>query len=44
MSLAAQFHEYGSIDSLRVVDVPPPTAGPGQVRLAVRATGVAPVD
>ncbi|APC36218.1 NADPH:quinone reductase [Nocardiopsis dassonvillei] len=44
MPLAAQFHEYGSIESLRVVDVPPPTAGPGQVRLAVRAAGVAPVD
>lgn len=29
---------------LRIVDVPPLTAGPGQVRLAVRAAGVNPID
>jgi len=40
MSLAVQFSEYGSIEVLRVVDAPPLTAGPGQVRLAVRAAGV----
>ncbi|MEV4016827.1 NADP-dependent oxidoreductase [Nonomuraea angiospora] len=40
MSLAVQFSEYGTPDVLRVVDVPPPTAGPGQVRLA----GVNPID
>jgi NADPH:quinone reductase-like Zn-dependent oxidoreductase len=44
MSLAAQFSEYGTTDVLRVVDVPPPTPGPGQVRLAVRAAGVNPID
>ncbi|WP_329372707.1 NADP-dependent oxidoreductase [Streptomyces sp. NBC_01483] len=44
MSLAAQFSEYGSTDVLSVVDVPPPTPGPGQVRLAVRAAGVNPID
>ncbi|MEV6851233.1 zinc-binding dehydrogenase [Actinoplanes sp. NPDC051411] len=44
MSLAVQFSEYGDSDVLRVVDVEPPTAGPGQVRLAVRAAGVNPVD
>ncbi|MFD8007897.1 NADP-dependent oxidoreductase [Streptomyces mirabilis] len=44
MSLAVQFSEYGSTDVLRVVDVPPLTAGPGQVRLAVRAAGVNPID
>ncbi|WP_326794246.1 NADP-dependent oxidoreductase [Streptomyces sp. NBC_01808] len=44
MSLAVQFSEYGTPDVLRVVDVPPPTAGPGQVRLAVRAAGVNPID
>ncbi|MGW6504731.1 NADP-dependent oxidoreductase [Nonomuraea angiospora] len=44
MSLAVQFSEYGAPDVLRVVDVPPPTAGPGQVRLAVRAAGVNPID
>lgn len=44
MSLAVRFSEYGTPDVLRVVDVPPPTAGPGQVRLAVRAAGVNPID
>jgi NADPH:quinone reductase-like Zn-dependent oxidoreductase len=44
LSLAVQFSEYGDSDVLRVVDVEPPTAGPGQVRLAVRAAGVNPVD
>lgn len=44
MSRAVQFSEYGATDVLRVVDVPPLTAGPGQVRLAVRAAGVNPID
>ncbi|MFI1028346.1 NADP-dependent oxidoreductase [Streptomyces sp. NPDC020951] len=44
MSLAVQFSEYGGTEVLRVVDVPPLTAGPGQVRLAVRAAGVNPID
>lgn len=44
MSLAVQFSEYGSSEVLRVADVPPPSAGPGQVRLAVRAAGVNPLD
>jgi NADPH:quinone reductase-like Zn-dependent oxidoreductase len=44
MSLAVRFSEYGSVETLRVVDVPPPVAGPGQVRLAVRAAGVNPAD
>ncbi|MEV5872566.1 NADP-dependent oxidoreductase [Streptomyces tendae] len=44
MSLAVQFAEYGTPDVLRIVDVPPLTAGPGQVRLAVRAAGVNPID
>ncbi|MER7805363.1 NADP-dependent oxidoreductase [Streptomyces parvulus] len=44
MPLAVQFSEYGTPDVLRVVDVPPLTAGPGQVRLAVRAAGVNPID
>jgi NADPH:quinone reductase-like Zn-dependent oxidoreductase len=44
MSLAVQFSEYGPTDVLRVVDVAAPTAGPGQVRLAVRAAGVNPAD
>ena len=44
MSRAVQFSEYGGTEVLRVVDVEPPTAAPGQVRLAVRAAGVNPVD
>ncbi|MET8831297.1 NADP-dependent oxidoreductase [Streptomyces sp. NPDC004610] len=44
MSLAAQFTEYGSIEALDVVDVPPPVPGRGQVRVAVRAAGVNPAD
>ncbi|ARF77289.1 NADP-dependent oxidoreductase [Kitasatospora albolonga] len=44
MSLAVQFSDYGTTDVLRVVDVPPPDPGPGEVRLAVRAAGVNPVD
>ncbi|MFE3144976.1 alcohol dehydrogenase catalytic domain-containing protein [Streptomyces scopuliridis] len=39
-----QFAEYGTPDVLRIVDVSPLTAGPGQVRLAVRAAGVNPID
>src|SRR5437870_7767175 len=44
MSLAVQFSEYGTTDVLHVVDVTAPTAGPRQVRLTVRATGVNPAD
>jgi NADPH:quinone reductase-like Zn-dependent oxidoreductase len=44
MSLTVQFSEYGNTDVLSVVDVPPPTPGPGQVRLVVRAAGVNPID
>ncbi|MFJ8113659.1 NADP-dependent oxidoreductase [Streptomyces sp. NPDC096132] len=44
MSLAVQFSEYGPTDGLSVVRVEPPTPGPGQVRLAVRAAAVNPFD
>ncbi|GCB44392.1 NADP-dependent oxidoreductase [Streptomyces sp. NL15-2K] len=44
MSLAVRFSEYGTSEVLRVVDVPAPVPGPGQVRLAVRAAGVNPID
>jgi NADPH:quinone reductase-like Zn-dependent oxidoreductase len=44
MSLAVRFSEYGTSEVLRVVDVPAPEPGPGQVRLAVRAAGVNPID
>jgi NADPH:quinone reductase-like Zn-dependent oxidoreductase len=41
---AVQFASYGGPEVLQVVDVPEPHAGPGQVRIAVRAAGVNPVD
>jgi NADPH:quinone reductase-like Zn-dependent oxidoreductase len=39
-----QFAEYGGSDVLSVVDAPPLMAGPGQVRLAMRAAGINPID
>jgi NADPH:quinone reductase-like Zn-dependent oxidoreductase len=44
MSRTVQFAEYGDSDVLELVDASPPTPGPGQVRLAVRAAGVNPID
>lgn len=44
MTQTVQFSEYGGTDVLKVVDTLPLTAGPGQVRLAVRAAGINPVD
>lgn len=41
---ALTFAEYGDPSVLRVAEVPEPHAGPGQVRIAVRAAGVNPVD
>ncbi|GAA2465317.1 NADP-dependent oxidoreductase [Winogradskya humida] len=41
---ALQFSEYGPSSVLRVAEVPEPHAGPGQVRVAVRASGVTPAD
>ena len=35
---------YGPPSNLRLKDVPAPTAGPGQVLIAVRAAGVNPID
>jgi NADPH:quinone reductase-like Zn-dependent oxidoreductase len=37
---AVQFDEYGAPEVLHVAEVPEPHAGPGQVRVAVRAVGV----
>jgi NADPH:quinone reductase-like Zn-dependent oxidoreductase len=42
--LAVQFDRFGPPDVLTVGDAPEPHAGPGQVRIAVRASGVSPVD
>lgn len=36
--------EFGGPDQLRLGEVPDPVPGPGQVRVAVRAVGVNPVD
>jgi NADPH:quinone reductase-like Zn-dependent oxidoreductase len=41
---AVQFEEYGGPEVLHVADVEEPHAGPGQVRVAVRAAGVNPMD
>jgi NADPH:quinone reductase-like Zn-dependent oxidoreductase len=44
MSRIVQFAEYGIPEILRVVDAEPPVPGPTQVRIAVRAAGVNPID
>ncbi|MER7582439.1 NADP-dependent oxidoreductase [Kitasatospora sp. NPDC097691] len=44
MTKAIAFHEYGSADVLRPVDLDLPAPGPGQVRVAVRTVGVNPLD
>jgi NADPH:quinone reductase-like Zn-dependent oxidoreductase len=41
---SVQFAEYGAPDVLHVVDVDEPHAGPGQIRVAVRAAGINPID
>ncbi|WP_184799807.1 NADP-dependent oxidoreductase [Nitrospirillum iridis] len=41
---AIQFNEYGGPDVLHGVDVEAPHAGPGEVRIRVRAAGVNPSD
>ncbi|MGK5741322.1 NADP-dependent oxidoreductase [Micromonospora sp. URMC 103] len=41
---AVAFSEYGTADVLRMVDHAVPEPGPGQVRIAVRAAGVNPID
>ncbi|MPQ84216.1 NADP-dependent oxidoreductase [Pseudomonas sp. MAFF 730085] len=41
---AVQFNQYGGTEVLNIVDVDPPHAGPGEVRIRVRAVGVNPID
>ncbi len=41
---ALQVAQFGQPEVLRVVDVDEPHAGPGEIRVAVRAAGVNPVD
>jgi NADPH:quinone reductase-like Zn-dependent oxidoreductase len=44
MSKAAAFFEPGGPDVLRLIEVAEPQAGPGQVRIRVKAAGVQPFD
>ena len=44
MAVAVRFRRTGGPDVLVVEDLPPPEPGPGQVRLAVVAAGVNPVE
>lgn len=44
MSKAIQFSQFGPPEVLELVEVPEPQAGPGQVRLVVRAVGVNPLE
>jgi NADPH:quinone reductase-like Zn-dependent oxidoreductase len=39
---AVRFDEYGAVDVLKVVDVPTPAPGPGQVLVQVKAAGINP--
>ena len=41
---AVRFEAFGGPDVLSVAEVEPPHAGPGQIRVAVRAAGVNPFD
>ena len=41
---AVRFHEYGDPRVLAIEDSPEPHAGPGQVRIRVRAASVNPID
>lgn len=41
---AARFSRFGGPEVLEIVELPDPHAGPGQVRIAVRAAGVNPSD
>ena len=41
---ALQFTEYGGPEVLEWADAPDPHAGPGQIRIAVRAASVNPID
>ena len=41
---AIQFHRYGGPEELQWAEAPEPHAGPGQIRIAVRAASVNPLD
>ena len=41
---AIQYSRFGGLEVLELVDLPDPTPEPGQIRVAVRAAGVNPID
>lgn len=41
---AVRFHQYGGPEVLAIEDIAKPAPGPGQVRIAVKAAGVNPID
>lgn len=41
---AVRFHSYGGPEVLKIEEVDMPEPGPGQVRIAVRAAGINPID
>lgn len=41
---ALRFAEFGPPDVMSVVETPAPNAGPGRIRIAVRAAGISPAD
>lgn len=41
---AIRFHNYGGPEVLAIEDIDTPEPGPGQVRIAVRAAGINPID
>jgi NADPH:quinone reductase-like Zn-dependent oxidoreductase len=41
---ATQFKDYGDPDVLELVEIDEPHAGPGEIRVAVRAAGINAMD
>ena len=41
---AVQYTEFGGPEVLKLVDLPDPHPAPGQIRVAVRAVGINPID
>lgn len=42
--LAVRYHRYGGSEVPRIEEAEEPHTGPGQVRVTIRAAGVAPAD
>jgi NADPH:quinone reductase-like Zn-dependent oxidoreductase len=41
---AVQYNEFGGPEVLKIVELPDPHPGPGQIRVTVRAVGINPID